>query len=99
MYNPNSGKYEKGWRSEEEDGFINHGGQGLWQDIENPETGEHSLKQHTLKTIWESCPKGECYFELTDSPKRECTCNKCGSIRTFIVGLQALVDGKITDLR
>lgn len=74
-------------------------GEGRWQEHINSETGESSIKEHTLKTVWQSCPKGECYFELTDSPKRECTCNKCGSVRTFIVGLQSLVDGKIVDLR
>ncbi|GEM_PF-1872885 len=99
MYNPDSGKYEKGWRPAEDNGFINHGGQGLWQDIENPQTGERSLHEHTLKTVWESCPKDECYFELTDSGKRECTCNKCGAIRYFVVGIQTLLDGKIVNLR
>jgi len=70
----------------------------LWNVYEN-ENGESSLKTHTLKTVWQSCPKDECFYELTDSPKREVTCTKCGSITTFIVGPQALVDGKIVSLR
>lgn len=71
---------------------------GLWNVYED-ENGNSSLRIHEPKLIWQSCPRGECYFELTNSPRRECTCNKCGKIVTFIVGLQALVDGKIVDLR
>lgn len=72
---------------------------GLWNVYEN-ERGESSLKIHTPKTVWESCPTlDDCYFELTDSPKRELTCKHCGRHTTFIVGLQALVDGKIVTVR
>jgi hypothetical protein len=97
MYNPNSGKYEQGWRPVEEDkGLIHHGGTGRWQDIENTITGERSLKEHTLKTVWESCPKGECYFEITDAGKREATCKKCKFVTRFIVGIDVLKDGKFS---
>jgi len=71
---------------------------GLWNVYEDQD-GNSTLTTHKLKTVWQSCPPGDCYFELTDSPKRECTCNKCGTITTFIVGMQALVDGKIVNLR
>lgn len=102
MYNPKSGRYEPGWRPEqptqEGKGFIDHGGTGLWRDIEDPRTGEHSLKTHTLKVVWESCPKDECYFEITDSPKREATCIHCGAIVHFIVGIDQLKDGKFSKI-
>ncbi len=70
---------------------------GLWDVYEVD--GRSSLTEHELKTVWVSCPPKEHYFELTDSGKRECTCNKCGFITTFIVGLQSLSDGKIINLR
>lgn len=72
---------------------------GLWNVYEN-ESGESSLRIHTPKLVWQSCPTlDECYFEITDSPKRELTCTKCGRHTTFIVGLQALIKGKIVSLR
>lgn len=71
---------------------------GLWNVYED-DTGKSTLETHELKTIWQSCPKDECYFELTNSPRRECTCNKCGSIAHFVLGMQALIDGKIVSLR
>lgn len=71
---------------------------GLWNEYVD-DNGNSSYKEHTLKTVWQSCPKDECYFELTNSPQRECTCKKCGVITTFIVGLQTLRDGKIINLR
>lgn len=71
---------------------------GLWNEYVN-DRGESSITTHELKTVWQSCPKGECYFELTDSARRECTCNKCGAIAYFVVGLQKLQDGKIISVR
>lgn len=93
MYSPNTNEPE-----EEQKGFIDHGGTGLWRDIEDPITHEHSLKTHTLKTVWQSCPKGECYFEVTNSPRREATCIKCGFIVNFIVGIDQLKDGKFSQI-
>ncbi len=71
----------------------------LWQEQKDPETGESSIKEHKLKTVWQSCKKGDCYFELTNSPTRECTCNKCGSVTYFVLGMQILKDGKIISLK
>lgn len=71
---------------------------GLWNVYEN-ERGESSLRIHTPKTVWESCLPKDHYYELTNSPRRELTCTKCGSTTTFIVGMQALVEGKIVSLR
>jgi len=75
------------------------GGTGRWKEYINSETGESSIKEHQLKTVWQSCPKGKCHFELTDSPKRECTCQNCGAITNFILGMQSLVKGKIVTIR
>jgi hypothetical protein len=72
---------------------------GLWNEVIDTRSNRSSYQEHELKTVWESCPKAECYFELTDSPKRECTCNKCGAIAHFVLGMQALKDGKIINLR
>jgi len=71
----------------------------LWTDFVNPNTGEHSLKEHQLRTVWTSCKQDEHFFELTDSPKRECTCKKCGFSTTFVLGISILKDGKIIPLQ
>jgi hypothetical protein len=68
---------------------------GLWNVYEN-EDGVSSLTEHTLKTVWTSCKTEDHYFEITDSPKREATCNKCGFIVNFIVGIDVLKDGKFS---
>jgi hypothetical protein len=65
----------------------------LWDVYEN-EKGESTLTEHKLKTVWTSCKTADHYFEITNSPRREATCNKCGFITTFIVGLDDLIDGK-----
>lgn len=70
------------------------GGQGLWTERINDETGESSLKIHNLKQLWKSCPRGKCYFELTTP--REAKCKKCGKIIPIIVGKHKIIDGKIT---
>jgi hypothetical protein len=67
---------------------------GLWNVYEVD--GVSSLQEHELKTIWQSCEPGACYFEITNSPKREATCKHCGRIVTFIVGIDILKDGKFT---
>lgn len=65
---------------------------GLWEVYEVD--GVSSLTEHKLKTVWTSCEPGDCYFEITNSGKREATCNKCGLIKHFIVGIDQLKDGK-----
>lgn len=65
----------------------------LWDVYEN-EKGESTLTEHKLKTVWTSCAQDDHYFEITDSPRREATCRKCGFIVNFIVGIDVLKDGK-----
>ena len=72
---------------------VNKGDKGRWNEFINDKTGESSIKEHVLKTIWKGCEKGDHYFELTGN--RELTCNKCGFGRDFVLGLETLKDGKI----
>lgn len=67
----------------------------LWNVYEN-DKGESTLKTHTLKTIWTSCPPTNHYFEITNSPKREATCKHCGFITNYVLGLDVLKDGVFT---
>lgn len=71
---------------------------GLWNEYINQD-GESTVKQHELKTVWESCPPGECYFVLDNPRTRTCTCKKCGCHAAFVLGMQTLVDGEIISLR
>lgn len=75
------------------------GGEGRWKEYVNSDTGESTIKEHKLKTVWQSCPKGECIFELSDPRTRECTCTKCGSVTYFVLGMSKLLEGKIVNLR
>jgi len=65
---------------------------GLWEVYEKD--GKSSYTEHELKTVWTSCKKVDHYFEITNSPRREATCNKCGCITNFIVGIDEIIDGK-----
>lgn len=69
---------------------------GLWEVYEVD--GVSSLQEHKLKTVWESCGKDDCYFEITDSPKREATCKHCKRVVNYIVGIDKLVDGKFVSM-
>lgn len=68
---------------------------GRWTEYVNDQTGESSLKEHKLKTVWKSCTKNKHFYELTGN--RELTCRECGHTRQFILGLQKLVDGKVVE--
>lgn len=65
---------------------------GLWNEYVDDVTGESSIKLHTPKTVWRSCPNNGCIYELIGS--REARCTKCGRVRSFVVGKETLVDGK-----
>lgn len=71
---------------------------GLWEVYED-DRGNSSLQTHKPRLVWQSCEGNDHYFELTNPGRRECTCKKCQFITTFIVGLQALVDGQIVNVR
>jgi hypothetical protein len=80
------------------DNWEYKGGDGRWKEYVNTETGESSIKEHHLKTVWISCAPGMCFFEVTNSPKRECTCTKCGAIAYYVVGMQDVQNGKIVSI-
>ena len=72
---------------------------GRWKEYLNSDTGESSIKEHKLKTVWQSCPPDKCYYELTNPKTRECTCVKCGAHYYFVLGIQILRNGKIVSIR
>lgn len=110
MYNPQSNRYEPGWRPPTEDpfhdaegmpvdpGLIHVGGEGRWQDIVDTKTGEHSVKEHTLKLVKQWChPKDHNWVE-TDPGKREIQCTICGQETRYVLGFCKLVDGKLVEI-
>ena len=76
-----------------ENDWEHESGTGLWKDLVNKKTGEHSVKEIKLRTIWKSCPRGECDFERIGS--REVKCKKCGKTQFYVLGKERLVDGKL----
>lgn len=70
---------------------------GRWKEYINSETGESSIKLHTLRTVWQSCDKNDHDYILTGN--REVTCEKCGFIKNFILGLQILRDKKLVPVK
>lgn len=66
--------------------------QGIWNEYVDDVTGESSIKEHTPKTVWQSCPEEDHYWELQD---RTAVCKKCGAKLKIIIGLQKIIDGKI----
>lgn len=89
MFNPNSGKYEPGWRPK---ASIP---QGMWEDVVDPRTGEHSLRTHKLKVVKQWCHLEGHTFNGDIPRDRKMICTTCGQEITFIVGLYKLVDGHI----
>lgn len=69
---------------------------GLFQDYKNPTTGEHSVKVHTPRKVWEGCT--DHYF-IEEGNSRSVKCNKCGFGKRYVLGLQRLVDGKLIDIK
>jgi hypothetical protein len=83
MYNPNTGRYEPGWRPQESTDTSQ--GNPLWQETINPVTGESSLKTHTLQTVKEWCKPQEHTLKVIDMGKRLAECTQCGQEITFTV--------------
>jgi hypothetical protein len=71
------------------------GGSGLWAEYENDETGEKSIKQHTLKVVKQWCPQGQHIYRVHNMGKRLAVCDKCGQEYTFIVGRDEIDGGLI----
>lgn len=66
-------------------------GTGLWQKYKNEETGEESLKEHTLKNVYTGCAKHRINPEIPRD--RQVVCLDCGQQFTFVVGYHLLKDG------
>jgi Zn finger protein HypA/HybF involved in hydrogenase expression len=69
------------------------GGTGLWQEYENQDTGEKSIKEHKLKLVKQWCAKGQHDYTITGN--REATCSKCDSQKPFIVGKHTITGNKV----
>lgn len=67
-------------------------GQGLWQDLKNNQTGEHSIKSHTPRTVMQGCT--DHYF-VEEGQSRHVVCSKCGVGKRYVLGKQKLVNGKL----
>lgn len=108
MYNPNTGKYEQGWRPGMENdpfhdaegvpvdpGLIDGEGEGRWKDVINTKTGEHSIKKHELKLVKQWCKKEDHEYEEVDHRTHEIVCKKCGHETRYVLGICKLIDGKL----
>lgn len=73
--------------------------ENLWVDVVNEKTGEHSLKTHELKIVFKACDFGNHNYEEIDHGKRIVSCTKCGYERSYILGPERLINGKIVDMR
>lgn len=72
------------------------GGQGIWKEYVNSETGESSIKELKTKRIKRLCKVH--HFEISNANKREVTCQKCGQTANYILGFHKIVDGKIVPI-
>ena len=70
-------------------------GEGIWEELVNSDTGESSVKTHTLKTIKVFCKPEDHYFVPVTPESRDVVCSKCGQGAFYVLGPQFLVDGKI----
>lgn len=106
MYNPNSGKYEPGWRPNSDPfhdaegvpidpGLIEGEGEGRWKDVINTATGEHSVKEHHLKLVKKWCRPDEHNYTETNPTTHEIVCTICGHETRYVLGICRLVEGKL----
>lgn len=72
------------------------GGEGIWTEYTNEDTGEKSLKTHELKLVKSWCDKSNHRFRVRNMGKRLAVCDKCGQELTFIVGLHKINDDIVT---
>lgn len=68
------------------------GGEGLWTEYENEDTGEKSLKTHKPKLVKQWCAKGKHKYIITDIKKRIAVCELCDAEKGFVVGIHP-IDG------
>jgi len=70
---------------------------GRWTEYINANTGESSIKEHTLKTLWKSCKPDDHYWEVSLANPRELVCKHCKGIQTYVLGFHQVIDGKIVE--
>jgi hypothetical protein len=76
--------------------FTKTGGEGIWSEYTNDETGEKSLKTHELKLVKLWCDKSNHVFRVRDMGKRLAVCDKCGQELNLIVGVHKIDEDIVT---
>lgn len=71
------------------------GGEGIWTEHTNDETGEKSLKTHTLKVVKNWCAKGTHDYRIVDGKARLAVCSKCQQELHFIIGVHKIDGNKV----
>lgn len=72
------------------------GGKGIWTEYVNADTKESSIKNLTLREVKKYCKKH--YFIPSKEEQRHVVCKKCGIGAYYVLGLQKLHNGKITNI-
>lgn len=72
-------------------------GDGIWKERINQETGESSIKEHTLKVVKVWCLPKDHVFSDPIGGDREIVCKLCGYTAKFILGHHELKNGKLTE--
>lgn len=71
------------------------GGQGLWREYVDTNTGESTIQYHKTKPINHVCSDGEHIFELDNPKSRYIVCRKCGLGLVLNIAYYKLQDGKL----
>ena len=79
--------------------LIHGGGEGRWKDWINPETGEHSVKNHELKVVQTWCEPDKHYYEHISPSSRQVICKHCKQETYYVLGPYQLIDGKIVAVK
>jgi hypothetical protein len=71
-------------------------GEGIWTEYVDTETNKSTIQEHKVKTVARYCKPADHEFTPVSATSREVICTKCGFVTTYILGLQTLIDKKIT---
>lgn len=71
------------------------GGEGIWTEYENKDTGERSLKTHKPKVVKQWCDRKKHIFKIRDVGKRLAVCKECGQELNFIVGVHRVEKDRV----
>lgn len=67
----------------------------LWKETINPNTGESSLQNHSVRVVQTWCKQKDHYFDQSDDV-RLATCTQCGYSVPFVIGFHQIKDGHLT---